>query len=173
MQELLEKHQNNKLVSDVLHLPSVKGDLDEILREYFVEAEKYVECTFFTDIKIGVGCVSIVLAGILLFCSLKIEFATYKPYALLITSAFWLLTCGETLALRALGGYAFKGRHKEKGEIRVVTKINSPVPLYTVLLYFGKKQVPSKVSVHIAKIYDRDNALNYKAFINMLSEGME
>lgn len=154
------------------HLSSVKADLDEILREYFVEAEEYVESTFFTDLKICIGFISIVLSGILLFCSLKIEFETYKPYALLITSLFWLLTFGETLAIRALGGYAFKGKHKDKGEIRVVTKIKSPVPLYTVLLYFGKKQVPSKVSVHISKLYDSSHALDYKAFIDMLNEGM-
>ncbi|KAI5186752.1 hypothetical protein NEHOM01_1683 [Nematocida homosporus] len=159
------------VISEVYSLSTVKHTLDDVLVGHLVVQEGYKEDTFSADVKIVTGLFLSLLTIVLLVLSLKCDFSTYKSYAATIVILFWVISYLESFLSKFFFGYTFLGR-SDKDTIKILTKIDSPKPIYTLLVYFNKKEIPNKTSLDITKIVNQKGELNQDLFVASIKEAL-
>lgn len=151
------------IVSEVYSLESVMGDLNGVLRKHLVQEENYKEDTRGIDIRILLGFLSGVISLLLFIFFKEKNLYTCRFFLFL----FWGLVYLENFVSRFFFSSFFCG-HGKKGKIRVITKIDSPNPFYTILVYFNDKKIPSKVTIDIREIYNNKHHLDVNGFISLV-----
>ncbi|KAI5190612.1 hypothetical protein NECID01_1053 [Nematocida sp. AWRm77] len=173
MEKFLAKAKEEKPFEHIYSLASVKETIDKVLKEYLVNVCKYREDPSHTNVTLFFGVTNTILCCILIYMSMQMKFVVYRPYAICIVVLFWSLSSLERIATWLFFEYTFIGKNQKKKEIKIITKLDPPSTVYTVLVYFGKKQIPSKISVPITTLYTSEHKLDYKFFADLLNEGLQ
>lgn len=152
-------------------LPLVKMELDETLQEY-LSSSKYKPSTKSIDVRIGIGLITTVLTVISHFLFKNPAVSFYRSAMLSLLCVFWAFVYFESIIMRFFFYHTFSGTDRNNQSIKVVTKIERTDPLYTVLVYFNKKEIPNKIAIDVRTVY-KGNLLLLKKYRNILDEGMQ
>jgi len=173
MQKFLARAEKPKPFAGIYCLSSVKDALDEVLREYLVNVEKYSESKIESDIRILIGVLNVLIFGIVLLISFKGDFNEYKRVVVVLLSCFWFLSYLDSFIRHFFFYHVFRGKNKQNEEIKVVTKLIAPSTEYTALFYFGRKQIPNMSSANITNLYNERHELCYEKFFKLIREGVQ
>ncbi|KAI5180195.1 hypothetical protein NEOKW01_0524 [Nematocida sp. AWRm80] len=170
-----------QIVSEILHLPSVKLDLDFLLAKFLKESN-YTESSDEMNTRIILGLFNSALC-ILLFL---LSYNNITEYNLLIVIIYYLAYYLEVLLCKFLFDYVFIGykntntskdtlltdNSKKSNYIKIVTILNNPIPIYTILYYNKNRDIPDKISIDITTIYNEKGILDYNKYILLIKEGI-
>ncbi|KAH9385238.1 uncharacterized protein NEMAJ01_0134 [Nematocida major] len=152
-------------------LCTIKDELDHSIREYLLSVENYQESQSHANVKIASGVFSTGLALGLFFLTRKCEAEWVKTVTALMIGLFWGATYIESLVVKFFFHYIFLGRSQRGEFIKVMTFLEGISPIYTVLMYTEKKEIPSKTTIDIRGVY-RENALMLNKFRGLIRKGL-
>lgn len=169
MNRLMKAYSEKPVKGDIFRLRSLKVTLDDILKQYLTSVLGLKQHYLMSDIKISIGIISIVSAGILVYMSMNIDFIVYKPYAIIILVLYFTSNLLLEAYLLFFPEPTFKGK---KGEVSLVVRseVKSPHPIYILKVCSGKSKIPKKYTKSLYDLFYSDGILLHEKYLSDLEE---
>lgn len=148
-----KKQKKQEIHRHLYDLSIVKAELDEILHRYLISTEKYTETQTFINIQMCIGIIASCFTAVVALLVYKKQLESQRALIAVLVLLFWALIYTEALLKKFFFYQTFSGCNTKNEQIQVLTKVSDTTPLYTILIYSGKKKIPSKVTVDVRSIY--------------------
>lgn len=167
MNHLMKTYSKKPVKSDIFRLISLKITLDDVLKQYLTSVLGLKPSHLISDVKICVGIMSIISAGILVYMSLNIEFIIYKPYAIFLLVIYFISNILLEMYLFFFPEPTFRG---SKGELSLVVKseVKSPYPFYILSVCLCKNSIPKKYTMSLYELFYSNGLLKHEHYLNEL-----
>lgn len=164
MEDLKKKYTKTPLKGDIYNPFQLKIILDDLLKEYITKVKKSKQSMLLTDVRIMVGLMSTVIAGVIAYLSMKTEFVDHK-WILIVLIAIYLV------ANAILDLYSrYFGTSIVYDNMTVSTTFSPPDPTYVVIVYSKDKLIPDKYIKSIFDLFDSNGKLFHEEFLNDLNK---
>lgn len=160
----MKSYARRPVRGDINRLKSLKITLDDVLKTYLTASAKWEQNHVVSDVKILIGLVSIASTGIIVYMSLFMDFAVYKPYAIMLLSLYFALNIILEVFLFFWPEPVFKGT-KGKSRLVVRSEVKSPHPVYTLTLYRDGSPVPIKYAKSFYDLFYSNGVLAHEEYL--------
>nr|XP_013180895.1 unnamed protein product [Papilio xuthus] len=153
IEKLNQKYSKKPIQGDIYNLMGLKVLLDDLLLEYLTKTKNYKQNTFVVDLKIFIGIISSILACGIAYCSVNYDFEEYRFLLIIALSIYFTLNTIVWIVEKA------RKTTFRFGNLSVVTDVQPPSPVYTIMVYEGDKLIPEKYNKSIFDLFADDGRL--------------
>lgn len=141
---------------NLYNIPQLRMIVDENLSDV-LGSLGYTESFLFTDIKLGLGVITVVLAGLLFLVEKKMDFFESINLITFILALYFIVS-GVLLYLNVMKKYKnvkYVGYDDSNNKITIVTDSKAYEPIYSIEIRFGEDEdTIVKTQVEFMKLFD-------------------
>lgn len=167
MEKLLKKYDRSPLKSNIHCLQALKISLDDLLVNFLKNMCNIKQNNNFVDLRILVGCISILSAIYVTYCSVYSEFKDYKNTSCTILFIYFVINSFVMLMQKFYGNECIF--QACDNSVKVYTSMSPPDTNYIVMVY-RNGIIPEKYNKNVCDLFDENGNCQHKVFFDDLKK---